>query len=166
MPIEEVSVTAKLWNLIDATVKWEPQSADQQKQELQILLDLLNNHRALFDEYQIEIVGDLVNSIIILRGELEKLKFQDGFATEARGLAQDACMKFQSNVEALSVEYLHDPKAIQQQHTLLVSLNPFCASFLSSYLGELRARVKIVLEAVRRRGVLIPPSLERLLTDS
>jgi hypothetical protein len=159
MPITEISLTAKLLDFLSAGVKWQPQASNAD--DMRRLLALIEQHSAFYNPYDLEIAGRVASSIREVRKRLGELTLTDGFAREAQALIQLACSDFQARAEKLGADFLRNPDAVYSDMTILTNAGLGFQMQFTTALGELRGLVKIVLEAVRKKGIVIPPGLER-----
>ena len=163
MPITEVSVTGKLLGFLSAGLKWQPQASNAD--DIRRLLSLIEQHSAFYNQYDLEIAGRVASSIRDVRKRLGELVLTDGFAREAQGLIQLACSDFQAKAEKLGARYFGNPEAVYSDRTVLTSTGFGFQMQFTTALGELRGLVKIVLEGVRKKGIVIPPGLERGMSE-
>ena len=159
MPVEEVTFGAKLFGFLEASLKWRPGVAND---DIGTLLGLLEQHSAIYEDYLFELVGKTANSIRELRRSLETMQLSDGFAHEAQGLVRLACADFTAKAEALSAQCFSGSDWIYGDDIRIGDLPPDIANQFTLALGEFRHGVKIVLDTIHRRGVMLPPGLERL----
>ena len=162
MPVEEVTLSAKIFDFLEAGLKWQP--AVDKPDEIDTLLGAMEQHRAIYEDLLFEIVGKTASSIKELRLQLQAMRPTDGFAREAEGLIQLACADFLSKAEALSLQSgMPSSQAIFADDVRIQDLPPDLSYQFAVALGEFRHAVIIVLDAIQKRGKILPPGLERLI---